>query len=116
MIGADGFGLAHDGKKWGKVPQVGGVWIGKDVEIGANTTIDRGALQDTIIGNGVKIDNLVHIAHNVKIGDNGYCRLCRIAGSTEIGKNCMIGGAAGITGHIKICDGVMIGPAQWRNR
>lgn len=112
VIGADGFGLAHNGKKWVKMPQIGSVVIGKEVEIGANTTIDRGALQDTIIGNGVKIDNLVHIGHNVKIGDNTAIAGCAgIAGSTEIGKNCMIGGAAGITGHIKICDGVMIGPA-----
>lgn len=109
VIGSDGFGLAHDGQQWVKIPQVGGVSVGDDVEIGANTTIDRGALQNTIIGRGVKIDNLVQIAHNDKIGDHTAIAGCvAIAGSTEIGKHCMIGGSASITGHIKITDGVIL--------
>ena len=109
VIGADGFGLAHDGQQWVKIPQVGGVEIGDDVEIGANTTIDRGALQNTVIGQGVKIDNLVQIAHNVKIGDHTAIAGCvGIAGSAEIGRHCMIGGGACINGHIKITDGVIL--------
>lgn len=110
VIGADGFGLAHDGQKWVKIPQIGTVIIGSAVEIGANTTIDRGALQNTTIGDGVKIDNLVQVAHNVKIGDHTAIAACTaIAGSTEIGKYCMIGGGSCISGHIKICNGVVIG-------
>lgn len=109
VIGADGFGLTHNGEHWVKIPQVGGVSIADDVEIGANTTIDRGALQNTIIGKGVKIDNLVQIAHNVKIGDHTAIAGCvGIAGSTEIGQHCMIGGSAAINGHIKITDGVIL--------
>ncbi len=110
VIGADGFGLAPDEKKhWIKVPQVGRVVIGNDVEIGANTTIDRGSLDDTIIGNGVKIDNLVMIGHNVEIGDHTAIAGCAgIAGSTKIGRHCMIGASAGINGHIEICDYVII--------
>jgi UDP-3-O-[3-hydroxymyristoyl] glucosamine N-acyltransferase len=109
VLGADGFGLAHDGQRWVKIPQVGGVVIGDDVEIGANTAIDRGALQNTVIGTGVKIDNLVQIAHNVKIGDHTAIAGCvAIAGSTEIGRHCMIGGGASINGHIKIVDGVIL--------
>lgn len=109
VIGADGFGLTHDGQGWIKIPQVGGVMIGDDVEIGANTTVDRGALQDTVIGKGVKIDNLVQIAHNVKIGDHTAIAGCvAIAGSTEIGSHCMVGGSAAINGHIKITDGVIL--------
>ena len=110
VIGADGFGLVNNNGQWVKVPQVGSVIIGNDVEIGANTTIDRGALQDTTIGNGVKIDNLVQIAHNVKIGDHTAIAGCTgIAGSAEIGKHCMIGGGACINGHIKITDQVILG-------
>lgn len=109
VIGADGFGLAHDGQQWIKIPQVGGVEIGDDVEIGANTTVDRGALQNTIIGKGVKIDNLVQIAHNVKIGDHTAIAGCTgIAGSTEIGRHCMLGGSVAVNGHIKITDGVIL--------
>lgn len=110
VIGADGFGLMQDeAKAWLKIPQVGRVIIGNDVEIGANTTIDRGALDDTVIGNGVKIDNLVMVGHNVQIGDHTAIAGCAgIAGSTRIGRYCMIGASAGINGHIDICDHVMI--------
>ncbi|HQQ74063.1 MAG TPA: UDP-3-O-(3-hydroxymyristoyl)glucosamine N-acyltransferase [Pseudomonadales bacterium] len=113
VIGADGFGFAPDfsipGKAWRKIHQLGGVVIGRHVEIGANTCIDRGALDDTIIGDGVIIDNLVQIAHNVKIGNNTAIAACTgIAGSTEIGENCTIAGAVGIVGHLKIADRVHI--------
>ena len=109
VLGADGFGFAQDQGKWMKIIQLGGVLVGDDVEIGANTTIDRGAIYDTVIGHGVKIDNLVQIAHNVKIGDHTAIAGCvGIAGSTEIGKYCMIGGAVDINGHIKITDRVMV--------
>ncbi len=109
VIGADGFGLAHDGRQWVKIPQVGGVELHNDAEIGANTTVDRGALQDTVIGKGVKIDNLVQVAHNVRIGEHTAIAGCvGIAGSTEVGRFCMIGGGASINGHIKLCDGVML--------
>ncbi len=109
VIGADGFGLTHDGSQWVKIPQVGSVEVHDDVEIGANTTIDRGALQNTVIGRGVKIDNLVQIAHNVKIGENTAIAGCvGIAGSAEIGRNCMFGGGVSINGHITIADGVIL--------
>jgi UDP-3-O-[3-hydroxymyristoyl] glucosamine N-acyltransferase len=109
VIGADGFGLANDGGRWLKIPQIGGVRIGDDVEIGANCTIDRGALQDTVIEEGVKLDNLIQIGHNVRIGAHTAIAACvGIAGSTEIGKHCMIGGAAMIGGHLKIVDKVEI--------
>jgi UDP-3-O-[3-hydroxymyristoyl] glucosamine N-acyltransferase len=109
VIGADGFGLAHDGRQWIKIPQIAGVSIGNDVEIGANTSVDRGALKPTVIGHGVKIDNLVQIAHNVKIGNHTAIAGCAaIAGSTEVGSHCMIGGAVCINGHIKISDGVIL--------
>jgi UDP-3-O-[3-hydroxymyristoyl] glucosamine N-acyltransferase len=109
VLGADGFGLTHDGRQWVKIPQIGGVEIHDDVEIGANTTVDRGALQNTVVGRGVKIDNLVQIAHNVKIGENTAIAGCvGIAGSAEIGKNCMFGGGVSINGHIKIADGVIL--------
>jgi UDP-3-O-[3-hydroxymyristoyl] glucosamine N-acyltransferase len=105
VIGADGFGFAQDKHEWIKVPQVGAVRIGADVEIGSNTTIDRGAIEDTIIGDGVKLDNLIQIGHNVRIGDHTAIAGCvGISGSTTIGKRCMIGGAAGIAGHLSICD------------
>lgn len=110
VIGADGFGFARekDGQ-WVKIPQTGIVVIGDDVEIGANTTIDRGALENTVIGNGVKIDNLVMIAHNVQIGDNTAIAACTgIAGSAVIGKRCTIGGSSNILGHITIVDDVNI--------
>lgn len=109
VIGSDGFGYAPTAAGWQKVPQLGAVRIGDDVEIGANATIDRGALDDTVIGTGVKIDNLVHIAHNVIIGAHtAIAGSTVIAGSTIIGRNCMIGGASAITGHIEITDGVTI--------
>lgn len=110
IIGADGFGLAQDEqRRWIKIPQVGRVVIGDDVEIGANTTIDRGALEDTVIGNGVKLDNLIMIGHNVRIGDHTAIAGCSgIAGSTTIGRYCMIGAGAGLNGHIDICDNVVI--------
>ncbi len=109
IVGADGFGYAQDGSRWVKVPQLGRVVIGDDVEIGANSTVDRGALTDTVIGNGVKIDNLVQIAHNVRIGDDTAIAACvGIAGSTMIGKRCAIGGQVGITGHLTIVDDVRV--------
>jgi UDP-3-O-[3-hydroxymyristoyl] glucosamine N-acyltransferase len=114
VIGSDGFGLAWEGDGWLKVPQVGRVVIGDDVEIGANTTIDRGALNDTVIGNGAKIDNLVQIAHNCRIGEHTAIAGCAgLAGSTTIGSRCLIGGAAMILGHIDICDGVTVSGASF---
>ena len=112
VIGADGFGFAPQAdKSWLKIPQVGGVCIGDDVEIGANTTIDRGTLDDTWIGNGVKLDNQIQIAHNVRIGDHTAIAACvGIAGSATIGAFCQIGGAAGILGHLQIADDTVIGP------
>lgn len=109
VIGSDGFGLANEEGRWIKIPQLGEVVIGDDVEIGANTTIDRGALKNTQIGDGVKIDNQVQIAHNVQIGANTAIAGCvGIAGSAIIGANCAIGGGAGIQGHITIADGVQV--------
>lgn len=110
VIGADGFGFARerDGR-WLKIPQTGRVVIGDDVEIGANTTIDRGALDDTVIGDGVKLDNQIQIAHNVRIGARTAIAGCvGIAGSTVIGARCMIGGQAGIIGHLSIVDDVVV--------
>ena len=109
VIGADGFGLAPEDGRWLKVPQTGGVVIGDDVEIGANTTIDRGALEDTVIEDGVKLDNQIQIAHNVRIGAHSAIAACvGIAGSTVIGKHCVIGGAAMFVGHIHLVDGVTV--------
>lgn len=109
VIGSDGFGLANDQGRWVKIPQVGRVVIGDDVEVGACTTIDRGALDDTVIEEGVKLDNLIQVAHNVRIGAHTAIAACTgIAGSAKIGKYCMIGGAAMIHGHIEIADGVRI--------
>ena len=109
VIGSDGFGLVKNQDLWSKVPQVGNVVIHDNVEIGANSTIDRGTLDSTIIYNNVKIDNHVHIAHNVIIGENTAIAACvGIAGSTIIGKNCTLGGGSGINGHIKITDNVHI--------
>lgn len=112
-IGSEGFGFAPKGKTdeagWQKIHQLGRVIIGDHVRVGSQTCIDRGAINDTLIGNHVIIDNLVQIAHNVKIGAGTAIAACvGIAGSTEIGKRCMIGGAAGVSGHIKICDDVTI--------
>lgn len=112
VIGADGFGYARDGDQWLAIPQVGRVVIGDDVDVGANTTIDRGTIDDTIIENGVKLDNQIQIGHNVRIGANTAIAACvGIAGSTIIGKDCEIGGAAMIGGHLKIADGSRISPA-----
>jgi UDP-3-O-[3-hydroxymyristoyl] glucosamine N-acyltransferase len=109
VIGADGFGFAPSEQGWQKITQVGGVVIGNHVEIGANTCIDRGAIGDTIIGDGCKLDNQIQIAHNVKIGSNTVMAACvGVAGSAVIGDNCLIGGAAGILGHLSIVDGVTI--------
>ncbi|MBN2689698.1 MAG: UDP-3-O-(3-hydroxymyristoyl)glucosamine N-acyltransferase [Gammaproteobacteria bacterium] len=109
VIGSDGFGMANEDGRWIKIHQLGSVKIGNDVEIGANTCIDRGALEDTIIGDGVKLDNLIQVAHNVQIGDHTVIAGCTgIAGSAKIGKHCMIGGAANINGHINICDKTII--------
>jgi UDP-3-O-[3-hydroxymyristoyl] glucosamine N-acyltransferase len=109
VIGADGFGMAELEGRWLKVPQVGGVVIGADVEIGANTTIDRGALGDTVIGDDVKLDNQIQIGHNCRIGAHTAIAGCAgIAGSTRIGRNCKIGGAAMIAGHLEIADGTVI--------
>ncbi|PJC04502.1 MAG: UDP-3-O-(3-hydroxymyristoyl)glucosamine N-acyltransferase [Gallionellales bacterium CG_4_9_14_0_8_um_filter_55_61] len=109
VIGADGFGIAMDEGRWIKIPQIGRVVIGDDVEIGANTTLDRGALDDTVIEEGVKLDNQIQIAHNVRIGAHTAIAGCvGIAGSTSIGKYCQIGGSAGILGHLKIADRVVI--------
>lgn len=110
IIGSDGFGNARDVQgRWLKIAQLGSVKIGDRVEIGANTTIDRGTLEDTIIANGVRLDNLIQIAHNVQIGENTAIAACvGIAGSTKIGKNCMIAGQTGINGHITICDNTLI--------
>ena len=116
VIGADGFGMAQENGRWLKIPQIGRVVIGADVEIGANTTIDRGAIDDTVIENDVKLDNLIQIGHNCRIGAHTAIAGCAgIAGSTRVGRNCLIGGAAMINGHIEIGDGVVIdGAAQVR--
>lgn len=109
VIGADGFGQAMDNGNWIKVPQLGRVIIGNDVEIGANTTIDRGAIEDTIIEDNVKLDNQIQVAHNVKIGAHTAIAGCTaIAGSTKIGKHCRIAGMVGIVGHLEIADNVTV--------
>ena len=109
VIGGEGFGFANDKGVWEKIAQIGGVRIGDDVEIGANTTIDRGALSDTVIGNGVKLDNQIMIAHNVQIGDHTAMAGCvGISGSTKIGRHCMIAGGVGMVGHIEVCDNVFV--------
>lgn len=109
VIGSDGFGFAQEGGRWLKIPQVGSVVVGNNVEIGANTTIDRGTLEDTMIGNGVILDNQIQIGHNVHVGDYTAVAGCvGIAGSTHIGKHCMIGGGSKINGHIHIADGVIL--------
>lgn len=110
VLGADGFGFARErDASWVKIPQVGRVVIGDDVEIGANTTVDRGALEDTVIGNGVKLDNLIQIAHNVRIGDHTIMAGCAgVAGSATIGSRVMVGGQAGISGHLEICDDTVV--------
>ena len=109
VIGADGFGMAMDEGRWLKIPQIGRVVIGNDVEVGASTTIDRGALDDTVIEEGVKLDNQIQIGHNCHIGAHTAIAGCTgIAGSTRIGKHCMLGGNAMISGHLTIADRVVI--------
>lgn len=109
IIGGDGFGFAKDGEQWIKIPQIGRVIIGNDVEIGANTSIDRGALDDTVIGDGVKLDNQIQIAHNVTIGNHVAMAGCvGVAGSTKIGHRCTVGGAGMIIGHLELADDVHI--------
>lgn len=109
VIGGDGFGFAKDGERWIKIPQIGRVVVGDDVEIGANTSIDRGALDDTVIGDGVKLDNQIQIAHNVVIGDHAAMAGCvGIAGSTKIGRRCTVGGAGMIVGHLDLADDVHV--------
>jgi UDP-3-O-[3-hydroxymyristoyl] glucosamine N-acyltransferase len=109
VIGSDGFGFARDGAAWVTVPQVGSVRIGADVDIGANTTIDRGAIEDTVIAEGVKLDNQIQIAHNVHIGAHTVIAACSgISGSTHLGARCMIAGMVGIVGHLNICDDVVV--------
>ena len=109
VIGADGFGQAMENGHWIKVPQLGRVVIGDDVEIGANTTIDRGAIEDTVIEDNVKLDNQIQVAHNVKIGAHtAIASSTAIAGSTKIGKHCRIAGMVGIVGHLEIADNVTL--------
>jgi UDP-3-O-[3-hydroxymyristoyl] glucosamine N-acyltransferase len=109
VIGADGFGMAPEDGHYVKIPQVGRAVLGDDVEVGANTCIDRGALSDTVVEDGVKIDNLVQVAHNCRIGAHTVIAGCAgIAGSVAIGRHCLIGGGAGIVGHLEICDGVTV--------
>jgi UDP-3-O-[3-hydroxymyristoyl] glucosamine N-acyltransferase len=109
VLGADGFGFAKEAGSWQKIAQIGGVLIGDDVDIGANTTIDRGALADTIIGDGVKLDNLIMIAHNVQVGDHtAMAGGAGVSGSSKVGKHCMLAGRAGLVGHIEVCDNVFI--------
>ena len=117
VIGSDGFGYAKDDNKWLAIPQTGRVILGDNVDIGSNSTIDRGTLDDTIISSGVKIDNLVQIGHNCMIGENTIIAGCvGIAGSAKIGKNCAIGGAAMILGHLSITDDVTISPGSMITR
>jgi UDP-3-O-[3-hydroxymyristoyl] glucosamine N-acyltransferase len=109
VVGADGFGFAPNEGTWAKVPQVGSVRIGDDVEIGANTTIDRGAIDDTVVENGVKLDNQIQVGHNVIIGAHTAIAACTgISGSTVIGQRCMIGGMVGFAGHLTIADDVVV--------
>ena len=109
VLGADGFGLAMEGGRWLKVPQLGGVAVGDDCEIGANTTIDRGALEDTVLEEDVRLDNQIQVGHNVRIGAHTAMAGCSaVAGSARIGRYCLIGGAAGVLGHLEICDRVVV--------
>ncbi|WP_066705965.1 UDP-3-O-(3-hydroxymyristoyl)glucosamine N-acyltransferase [Curvibacter delicatus] len=113
VIGADGFGFAPNGPAWEKIEQLGAVRIGNDVEIGANTCIDRGALQDTVIEDGVKLDNLIQIGHNVRVGRNTAMAGCvGVAGSANIGAGCTIGGGAVVLGHLTLADGVHVSAAS----
>lgn len=113
VIGADGFGFAPDGDRWEKIEQLGAVRIGDDVEIGANTCVDRGALHDTVIEDGVKLDNLIQIGHNVRIGAHTAMAGCvGVAGSARIGRHCTVGGGAVVLGHLELVDGVHISAAS----
>lgn len=113
VIGSDGFGLANDRGRWEKVAQLGSVVVGDNVEVGANTTIDRGAIHDTVIHDGVKLDNQIQVAHNVEIGENTAIAACTgISGSTRIGSGCTLAGGVGIVGHIELADGVHVSGAS----
>jgi len=112
VIGADGFGIAFEAERWVRIPQIGRVWIGDDVDIGANTTIDRGAIDDTVIEDGVKLDNQIQIGHNCRVGAHtAMAGFVGVAGSTDIGRHCRVGAAAIILGHLSICDRVEISAA-----
>jgi UDP-3-O-[3-hydroxymyristoyl] glucosamine N-acyltransferase len=109
VLGADGFGLAMDAGRWLKVPQLGGVVVGDDCEIGANTTIDRGAIDDTVLEEDVRLDNQIQIGHNVHIGAHTAMAGCSaVAGSARIGRYCLVGGGAGVLGHLELCDRVIV--------
>jgi UDP-3-O-[3-hydroxymyristoyl] glucosamine N-acyltransferase len=109
VIGSDGFGYAREPSGWVPVPQLGSVVLGDDVHVGANTTVDRGTIDDTVVASGVKLDNLVQIAHNVRIGEHtAMAALVGVAGSAQIGARCLIGGAVVIVGHVSVCDDVMV--------
>lgn len=109
VLGADGFGLAMNEGRWLNVPQLGGVVVGDDCEIGANTCIDRGAIEDTVLGDDVRLDNQIQIGHNVVVGAHTAMAGCvAVAGSARIGRYCLIGGGAGVVGHIEICDRVTV--------
>ncbi len=109
VLGADGFGLAMESGRWLKVPQLGGVLVGDDCEIGANTTIDRGAIEDTVLEEDVRLDNQIQIGHNVHIGAHSAMAGCSAAaGSAKIGRYCLIGGGAGVLGHLEVCDKVTV--------
>lgn len=109
VLGADGFGFANDKGRWVRIPQLGCVVLGNDVEVGACTTIDRGALRDTVLHDGVKLDNLIQVAHNVEVGENtAIAAQVGIAGSTRIGARCTLAGAAGLAGHLELADDVHI--------
>src|SRR5262245_17395585 len=109
VVGSDGFGFAKDGQAWVAVPQVGSVILGPDCEVGANTTIDRGAIGDTVLEEGVKLDNQIQIGHNCYIGAHTAMAACvGLSGSVTLGKRCMIGGMAGFVGHLSVCDDVAI--------
>ena len=117
VIGGEGFGFANEKGVWKKIAQIGGVTLGDDVEIGANTTVDRGALADTLIGNGVKLDNQIMIAHNVQIGDNTAMAGCvGISGSTKVAENVVLGGQVGVVGHITIAKGSQVQAQSGINR
>ncbi len=111
VLGSDGFGFARQGQGWAKIPQLGSVRIGERCEIGSNTSVDRGALDDTVVGDDCIVDNLVQIAHNVQIGAGSAIAGCvGISGSVRIGRRCLVGGGVGFNGHIEVCDDVMISP------